>query len=124
MSDTAKRIEAWRVKTAPERTKQILEARFEEMRKRYEAAMAELSAMETEVKSVLNEKGVHTSNYVPYLNYGRQLWKLSRHQGISGESLAMEAKVLLDKWSNRGLDPKVLIAIRNQVFNIGDPKSR
>lgn len=124
MADPAKRIEAWRVKATPERTKQTLEARFEEMQRRYESVMAELCAMETEVKAVLNEKGVHTSNYVPYLNFGRQLWKLSRQQGISGESLAMEAKVLLDKWSNRGLNAEVLTAIRNQVFNIGEPKGK
>lgn len=122
MADPRKRSLAYRVKATPERTKEILDARLEEMRARYDAAMEEIYAMETEVKAVLNDKGVSTSLYVPYLNFGRQLWKLSREQGISGESLALAAKVLLDKWAARGLNPDILATIRSQVFNIAEPK--
>jgi hypothetical protein len=32
------------------------------------------------------------------------------------------AQVLLDKWASRGCDPKVLAAIRKDVFNIDAPK--
>jgi len=91
------------------------------MQQRYEAVMTLPCAMETQVKTVLNARGVHTSLYVPYLNFGRQLWKLSRQQEISGESFAMAAKVLLDKWEARGLNPTVLAAIRTEVFDIGAP---
>ena len=122
MADPMKRVEAWKAKTTPERTKQVLEARHETMQQRYEAVMALLCAMETQVKTVINARGVHTSLYVPYLNFGRQLWKLSRQQGISGESFAMAAQVLLDKWQARGLNPTVLAAIRTEVFDIGEPK--
>ncbi|MEO0049649.1 MAG: hypothetical protein ABIK23_00570 [candidate division WOR-3 bacterium] len=122
MADPRKRSLAYRVKATPERTKEILDARLEEMRARYDAVMEEIYAMETEVKAVLNDKGVSTSLYVPYLNFGRQLWKLSREQGISGESLALAAKVLLDKWAARGLNPDILATIRSQVFNIAEPK--
>ncbi|MEO0073377.1 MAG: hypothetical protein ABIK43_01780 [candidate division WOR-3 bacterium] len=122
MPDPTKRIEAWLVKATPERTKETLAARQEAMQRRYEVAMAQLCAMETKVKQVLNEAGVHTTSYVPYLNYARQLWKLTR-QEISGESFAMAAKVLLDKWAGRGLDPAVLATIRTNVFDIGEPKS-
>lgn len=123
MADPTKRIEAWKAKLTPERTKQVLEARREAMQQRYEAVMAQLCAMETQVKAVLNARGVHTSLYVPYLNYGRQLWKLSRQQEISGESFAMAAQVLLDKWGARGLNPTVLAAVRTEVFDIGEPKA-
>ena len=122
MTDPMKRVEAWKAKTTPERTKQVLEARHEAMQQRYEAVMTLLCAMETQVKTVLNARGVHTSLYVPYLNFGRQLWKLSRQQEISGESFAMAAQVLLDKWQARGLNPTVLAAIRTEVFDIGVPK--
>jgi len=122
MSDVTKRIEAWKAKTTPERTKQVLETRADAMQQRYEAVVAMLCAMETQVKTVLNAQGVHTSQYVPYLNYGRQLWKLSRQKEISGESFAMAAKVLLDKWAARGMNPTVLAAIRTEVFDIGEPK--
>jgi hypothetical protein len=94
----------------------------EDMAKRYEAAMTELSAMEGKVKEVINAYGVSTSQYVPYLNFGRQLYKLSRQQHISGESFAMAAQVLLDKWAARGCDPKVLAKIRKDVFDIDVPK--
>jgi hypothetical protein len=46
--------------------------------------------------------------YVPYLNYARQLYKLSRQQGISGESFALGVQVLCDTWAARGLNPAVL----------------
>jgi hypothetical protein len=123
MADPTKRIEAWKAKLTPERTKQVLEARREVMQQRYEAVMLLLCAMETQVKAVLNARGVHTSLYVPYLNFGRQLWKLSRQQEISGESFAMAAQVLLDKWEARGLNPTVLAAIRTEVFDIGAPSN-
>jgi len=51
------------------------------------------------------------------LSYARQLYKLSRQQGISGESFALRAQVLLDKWTSRGLDAGVLARIRTEVFD-------
>ena len=59
--------------------------------------------------------------HVPCLSYTRQIYKLSRQQGISGESFAMVAKVLLDKWAARGLDPAVLARIRTEVFDASTP---
>lgn len=74
------------------------------------------------MKEVLDQEGVQTILYVPYLNFGRQLYKLSNQQHVSGESYAMAAKVLLDKWAARGLDPDVLAKVRTKVFNVGEPK--
>jgi len=91
------------------------------MAKRHETAMTRVCAMETKVKEVINAAGVSTSQYVPYINFGRQLHKLSRQQGISGENSAMAAQVLLDKWAARGCDPKVLAKIRTDVFDIAEP---
>ena len=92
-----------------------------DMLKRYEAAVASLCEMEVKARQTLNTAGIHTIFYVAYLNYARQLYKLSRQQGISGESFALQAQVLLDKWSNRGLDAAVLARIRAQVFDTGAP---
>jgi hypothetical protein len=47
--------------------------------------------MEVKARQTLNAAGVHTIFYVAYLNYARQLYKLSRQQGISGESFALSA---------------------------------
>jgi hypothetical protein len=58
---------------------------------------------------------------VSYLSQARQLYKLSRPQGISGESFALVARVLLEKWAARGLCPAVLAAIRTEVFDVAAP---
>lgn len=121
MADLKKRARAYRIKTNPEWVKETLKAQIEDMRSRYEIVMEKIAAMESEVKAVLNDNGVSSILYVPYLNFARQLWKLSNQQEISGRSLAMAAQVLLDKWAARGLDPNILTTIRYQVFNIGTP---
>jgi hypothetical protein len=122
MSDVVRRIARWQVKCTPERTKATLDSIREDMRARYEAATTLLSQMETDVKQTLNAQGVNTINYVPYLSFARQLFKLTNRKGITGESMAIEAKVLVDKWAARGLNPDVLVAIRFENFSIDEPK--
>ena len=122
MADPVKSTARWKAKYNVERVKDTLNDLREDMAIRYEVAMTELSVMEGKVKEVINAYGVSTSQYVPYLNFGRQLYKLSRQQHISGESFAMAAQVLLDKWKARGCDPKVLAKIRTDVFDVAAPK--
>jgi hypothetical protein len=107
----------WQIKTETGKVKQILNDMRPDMLKHYEAAAASLCEMETKARQTLNAAGVHTIFYVAYLNYARQLYKLSRQQGISGESFALSAQVLLDKWSARGLDSAILARIRTEVFD-------
>jgi hypothetical protein len=77
--------------------------------------------MEDKARQVLNASGVHTSLYVPYLDFARQLFKLTRKRGITGDSFSLAAQVLLEKWASRGLSPAVLAAVRTQVFDVGEP---
>jgi len=121
MSDVIRRIERWQKKYSPAQAKATLDLLQESMRQRYEAITIEMVAMEAKVRQVLNAQGVHTTNYVPYLSYGRQLWKLVRQKQITGESFDMASEVLLQKWAARGQDPKVLAAIRSEVFNVNEP---
>jgi hypothetical protein len=121
MSDPNQRLIAWQIKTDTGRMKATLDTLRPDMLKHYEAAVASLCEMETKARQTLNAAGVHTIMYVPYLSYARQLYKLSRQQGISGESFAMVAKVLLDKWAARGLDSAVLARIRTEVFDVVAP---
>ena len=111
----------WQIKTDTAKVKQILDDLRPDMLKHYEAAVASLCEMEVKARQTLNAAGVHTIKYVPYLNYVRQLYRLSRQQGISGESFALQAQVLLDKWSARGLDSTVLARIRTEVFDVVAP---
>jgi hypothetical protein len=121
MSDANQRLTVWKIKTDTGKVKQILDAMRPDMLKHYEAAVASLCEMETKARQTLNSAGVHTIMYVPYLSYARQLYKLSRQQGISGESFALGAQVLLDKWANRDLNPDVLARIRTEVFDAVAP---
>ena len=107
MSDPNQRLTAWQMKTETGKVKEILDDLRPGMLKRFEAAVASLCEMGTKVRQTLNAAGVQAIMYVPYLNYARQLYRLSRQQGISGESFAMVAKVLLDKWAARaGTHPR------------------
>jgi len=122
MKDAVRRKENWEVKYNLDRVRQTLEAKRTKMAERYEAAMAGMCAKETKVREVPNSCGVNTIQYVPYLNFGRQLYKLTTQREIAGDSAAIEAQVLREKWARRGLDPKVLATVRTEVFNIGEPK--
>ncbi len=115
------RLTNWEIKTDTGKVKQILDDLRPDMLKHYEAAVASFCEMETKARQTLNAAGVHTIMYVPYLNYARQLYKLSRQRGISGESFALNAQVLLDKWAGRGLDPAILARIRTEVFDAVAP---
>jgi hypothetical protein len=121
MSDPVKRLSSWKAKYNVERVKQTLDDLRPDMLARYEAVLADLVTMETKTKEVLSVSGVHTILFVPYLNFARQLFKLSRRQHIAGESLELAAQVLLEKWHSRGLDEKVLAAVRKGVFAIEAP---
>jgi len=121
VSEPNQRLIARQTETDTGRAKETPDALRPNMLKHYEAAVAGLCEMETKARQTLNASRVHTIMYVPYLSYARQLYKLSRQQGISGESFALGAKVLLDKWATRGLDPTVLAAIRTQVFDAAAP---
>jgi len=121
MSDPNQRVMNWQMKTDTGKVKAILDDKRPDMLKHYEAAVASLCEMETKARQTLNAAGVHTIMYVAYLNYARQLYKLSRQQGISGESFALGAQVLLDKWSARGLGSAVLARIRTEVFDVVAP---
>jgi hypothetical protein len=121
VKDITRRVHRWRKKFTPDKQRATIADIYDDMAQRYEAAMTAVCIMEEKVKQTLDAQGVHTSFYVPYLDFARQLFKLSRQQAISGDSLALAAKVLLDKWVARGADVSVLAAIRSEVFNVSEP---
>lgn len=117
MSNLMKRIAKWTAKTDPERIKAVLEDLRPTMIANVETSFPELVAVETQVKQVLDGEGVSVIQYPFYLDFGREMWSKQR-QGLSGDSLAIEAQVLIQKWVARGLAQPVLEVIRTQVFNI------
>ena len=121
MSDVTRRLSRWQAKYSPEIAAQTTSRIYADMSERYEAAMVALTTMETETKQVLSASGIDTMYIVFYLDFARQLFRLSHGRSISGPTLAREAQVLLEKWQARGLRPDVLAAIRYQVFSVPPP---
>ncbi|MBM3332711.1 hypothetical protein FJY68_12845 [candidate division WOR-3 bacterium] len=121
MSDVARRLSRWQAKYSPEMAAQTTARIYADMSARYLASMVDLCAMELETKQVLDSSGIDTLYIVFYLDFARQLFKLSHGRTISDPTLAKEAQVLLEKWQRRGLDPNVLAAIRFEVFSVPAP---
>ena len=120
MMDPTRRIAKWNAKFNTERIKATLDDMRPTMLQNVTAVFPLITAMELQVKQVCDSAGVATIQYPFYLNFGRELWALSR-KDISGESLALEAAVLVTKWTARGLTQPVLQAIRTDVFNVAAP---
>jgi hypothetical protein len=118
--DPSQRIMRWNAKFKTDRVKAILDDQLAQMQGNVQAVFPMITAMELQVKQVLDGLGVSMAEYSMYLCYGRELWSLVRKE-VSGETAAMEADTLRKKWVDRGLTTAVLEAIRTQVFNIAAP---
>jgi len=91
--DPARRIAKWNAKYDTERVKGALDAMRPTMLANVTAVFPMLTAMELQVKQVCDGSGVPTIQYPYYLNFGREIWALTRKE-VSGESLAREVAVL------------------------------
>jgi hypothetical protein len=92
-----------------------------DMLARMGAQTTAIVSMESQVKQVLDGLGLPVIQYPFYLCYGRELWHITHQTEMSGESAAVDAQVLLDKWVARGLVQSALEKIRKDVFNITAP---
>jgi hypothetical protein len=115
MSDVTRRLSRWKAKYSPEIAAQTTARIYADMTERYQASMVALCTMETETKQVLDASGIDTMYIVFYLDYARQLFRLSHGRTISGPTLAKEAQVLLEKWQNRGGDTSATRSSRRSV---------
>ena len=120
MIDPTKRIAKWNAKYDTTRVKAILDEMRPTMLANVTAVFPMITAMELQVKQVCDGAGVPTIQYPFYLNFGREIWALSRKE-VSGESLAQDSAILITKWTARGLQGPVLQAIRTDVFNVAAP---
>ncbi|MBM3321901.1 hypothetical protein FJY69_00230 [candidate division WOR-3 bacterium] len=120
--DPARRIAKWNAKFNTERIKGALDDMRPAMLSNVQAVFPLIAAMELEVKQVLDLAGVSVALYASYLAFGRELFRITRN-GMSGESAAIEADLLIEKWVARNLTRSVLEQIRTGVFNIGAPSS-
>lgn len=72
--------------------------------------------LELATKTVLNRRGVSTISYVKYYNFVRHL---ARMQGLcSGESLELEARAAVTRWTAVGLRQEILLELCAAVLGI------
>jgi hypothetical protein len=117
MGDIMRRIGRYRLKSDPERVFELLKELRPDMERRHEYEQVRLYAIELKARQVLNMANVPSMLYVFYLNYARELHKLSKR--LSGPSLTREANVLLEKWVARTLERTALERIRDEAFSVG-----
>jgi hypothetical protein len=84
MSDVTRRLSRWKAKFSPDIAAQTTARIFADMTARYEASMLALGSMELDTKQVLSASGIDTMYIVFYLDYARQLFRLSHGRTISG----------------------------------------
>ena len=113
------RTAKWNLKYDPDRILAITTAGKPTYLEHTSATNNELYAMEIAVKQVLNSAGVSVAAVADYLCFGREMW--SKCKTHAGETMKMEAAILITKWSSRGLSTSVLESIRTDVFNVGPP---
>ena len=87
---------------------------------RVQASMDGLHAVEADARTVLCTAGVPPMLFIFYLDYARELWKLTNR--VSGDSAIGEAAALAAKWLARGLAEGVLRRIAYEVFSIQLPE--
>jgi len=86
----------------------------------YRIAAIHIRQIEEATQQILDVEGVPTIYYPYYYACARALDKLQR-QGFAGETMAIEAALLIGLWVGRGLIQSVLETIRTQVFNVAAP---
>ncbi|MBN2537791.1 hypothetical protein JXB37_05895 [candidate division WOR-3 bacterium] len=120
-TDPTRRIENWDTKFDTDRVKAILDAKRPKMLEHVSSVVPALASMEGQVKQVLDGEGVSIILYPFYLAFGREMWRLQHNQEMSGESYAVEAQTLIQKWVARGLSQTVLEKMRSDVFSVPAP---
>jgi hypothetical protein len=65
--------------------------------------------LENKIKAYLEPIGFFGIQQHHYMNFGGELWRLTRN--FSGQTLIMEAELKANKWYRRGLNPVHLVAI-------------
>ena len=121
--DPTKRIANWDAGYDTTAMKAKIDKKRADMLSRVQAQITSLASMEGQVKQVCDLAGCSVIQYPFYLDFGRELWKMTHEREMSGEAAAQAAAVLIAKWVARGLTQSVCEEIRTGVFNIGAPST-
>lgn len=89
------------------------------IKERLRAEFKAQEMLETEVKKIMGESGLPTWHNIPYLNFGRQVYKAKRH--YYGKMLKREISLLVKLSQMNQLQRPLLIKIRDAVIKLPIP---
>ena len=104
------RLEKWKIKTYDAKGKKVSPETEEKMRR----AFVHQEKLENAIKRILDNIGVSTTTYVPYINFGREIFGIKRR--YSEDELNKRIETVMAKWLDRKLDKTILENIKNRVL--------
>ena len=114
-----RRIQKWDKKLAGDVLSKRVETLKPMMFSQIEAEFPTIVQVETKVKTVLGEFGIPTWQNPPYLNYSREIYKLSKQ--FTSNQLKKMADAAMVKWVFLDLNQTILEQIRNTIFTLTAP---
>lgn len=101
-----KRVKNYELSVIPDNVRAKFEARKSAMVAGQEERQSEIVDIETKIREKLDANGVMANMRVPYLNFGRALYRAKGHNsGIALRKIATAEKA---KFVQYGLDPSLL----------------
>lgn len=109
-----KRVKAYDLGVIPDVVRTKFEAKKDFMVDQQQAQQTALVDMESRIAEVLDANGIVGNFRIPYLNYGRALFRAKGHN--SGQALVKIAEAEKAKFVALGCDPTILDKIRDIVI--------
>jgi len=109
-----KRIQAYELGLIPDVVQTKLNAKKNFMVEQEQAMQTALVTMEDRIAEILDNEGIIGNFRIPYLNFGRTLFRAKGHN--SGVALQKIASAEKAKWVALGCDPAILDKIATVVI--------
>ncbi len=115
-----RRIQKWDTKLSGDVLSEKVANLKPMMKSQIEVEFPALVSVENEVKIILGEIGLSSSLNPIYLNFAREVYRLSKR--LHSKQLLLEVNASIAKWTTRGFDRDILERIRNTVFTLTTPQ--
>jgi len=116
---TIRRMKKFEANYDPDSIKQSLAKQRDSIIEQQAVKQAQLEKVDNMTKLILGEETAPSALYLSYLNFARQVWKISNT--FSAGTLKVEVDIALYKWTRRGLNEDILKRIRNEIFTLEAP---
>jgi hypothetical protein len=111
--EVKRRLDKWEHKITLANKGTKMEAMQPKMKKNAEIEFTKIVKLENDIKEILGEESLPTIFNVPYLDFGRQVYRLKKL--YTDQALANEITIIKDKWRARGLQDKIMEKIQAVV---------